>query len=123
MSIKRLGGASVKYFLVKQLETGDWVGCDESDNQNAAVQCRLGVMENATIKPISNSSVSIKNLVFYVSGDDNESITNQSKEGKVQVKFRIGIPVKKGVKTKIAEESYVTIQTTLSEKIWKKNTY
>jgi len=119
--IKRPLGTSARYYLIKKMDGGVWVGCNAEDNQSVAIQCYLGVMENNQVRPITAATVGLKNLSFFISGADQSALTNLSQEGKVQMRFDIGIPVRVGVKSEVSKSSFVTLQTTVSEKIYRKD--
>ncbi len=70
---------------------------------------------------ITSEIVTVKNLHFYPSGSSASGTTNEWLEGKVQVVFDIGLTGGKWVSSAIAENSFITIQTTVSEKIYKGN--
>ncbi|MCK9272162.1 type II secretion system GspH family protein [Candidatus Gracilibacteria bacterium] len=91
--------------------------CDSSCLENG-LNCYLGVLDGDRI---SDDRVEVKNLHFYISGNENNSITNIDNEAKVTMVFDLSIMPGKGIRTELAQETKMKIQTTISEKIYKNN--
>ncbi|MDD2487601.1 MAG: type II secretion system protein [Candidatus Gracilibacteria bacterium] len=70
-------------------------------------------------KRISDERVIINKLRFFISGT-NDDVTNLSREGKVTLVFELGIMPGKGLNADLAKTTKLNIQTTISEKIYKK---
>ena len=84
----------------------------------------LGLKEaSSSGDPVSltSNAVIIKNLRFNVSGKSGSGVTNSDVEGKVQVVFDIGLSTRRGISKALSDSSFMTVQTTISEKIYKGN--
>jgi prepilin-type N-terminal cleavage/methylation domain-containing protein len=71
--------------------------------------------------PLTNDSVDIQKLTFNITWASNSGATNTTTEWKVQLVFDIGIAPKKWVSSDVVKASVITVQTTISEKIYKEN--
>lgn len=63
----------------------------------------------------------IENIRFFLSGNTGDSLTNESQEGKVTIVLSISIALNAGVASDLAKSSHMSIQTTISEKAYKKD--
>ena len=71
---------------------------------------------------ITWEGVIIKNLFFSLSWTGwTSTMTNNDKEWKVQMVFEIGLAPKWNISVQSVQNSFITIQTTISEKIYKSN--
>jgi len=91
--------------------------CDTTCYENA-LNCYLWVLE---WDRVSDERVQVNNLHFYISGSWNNSITNMSNEAKVTLVFDLSIIPGKWIRSELANETKMKIQTTISEKIYKNN--
>lgn len=91
--------------------------CDLSCYENW-LNCHLWVLD---WNRISDETVKVDNLRFYISWSWNNSITNTDNEAKVTLVFDLSIMPGKGIRPELAEETKMKIQTTISEKIYKNN--
>jgi hypothetical protein len=74
-----------------------------------------------TRKALSDNRVSVENIRFFISGNPNASITNLSQEGKVTIIISLRISTKAGISSEIAKSAHMSVETTISEKIYKQN--
>lgn len=105
-----------QYYLQQKTEDGaNYGACQESVTK---IPCQL---VSAQGEPITSDAVDVRDLSFLVTGTSGSGATNESIEGKVQLSFRIGIAPRKWVSSEIIKNSFITVQTTISEKIYKSN--
>ncbi len=74
-----------------------------------------------TRKALSDNRVSVENIRFFISGNPSTSITNLSQEGKVTIILSLRISNNAGIHSEIAKNTHMSIETTISEKIYKQN--
>jgi len=111
-----------KYYPMKDSISGP-ILCSEMDQKDMKIHCYIGKENSSGIrKAISNESVRIENIRFFLSGNTGESsVTNLSQEWKATIVFSLGIENKVGVSSEIAKNTHMSIETTISEKVYKKN--
>ncbi|NCP76636.1 hypothetical protein GW830_00615 [bacterium] len=97
--------------------------CSETDQKDMKIHCYIGKEDiSGNRKAVSDDRVRIENIRFFLSGNTGESsVTNLSQEGKVTIVLSLGIENKAGVSSEIAKNSHMSIETTISEKVYKKN--
>lgn len=110
-----------RYYPMKDSLSGPII-CTESDQKNPNIHCYIGKEDSLNQrKPISDDRVRIENIRFFLSGDTGESLTNFSQEGKVTIVLSLWIENKTWVNSEIAKNTHMLIETTISEKVYKKN--
>lgn len=109
-----------KYYLMT--DRGSWPTiCNEIEQKDPLIHCYIGKEDiTGTRKAISDERVRIENIRFFLSGNTGESLTNLGQEGKVTLILSIGIENGVGVSSDIAKGTRMSIQTTISEKAYKK---
>jgi hypothetical protein len=70
-------------------------------------------------QPLGSADVKIRNLRFYISGTDLDSITSDDFVPKVLVSFEIGIAASRGLNAAFSIPSYIRVETVVSEKPYK----
>ncbi len=111
-----------KYYPMMANGVGVIVQCTTVDQQNPLKHCYVGREDSSgNRKAISDARVRIENVRFFLSGDAGEGVTNQSQEGKVTLVLSLGIENTAGVNSELAKHTHMSIQTTISEKAYKKD--
>lgn len=96
--------------------------CNETEQKDIKMQCYIGIEDiNNTRKALSDDRVSVENIRFFISGNPGTNINNLSQEGKVTIVLSLRISNKAGVNSDIAKNARMSIETTISEKIYKQN--
>lgn len=109
VNVTKLYVWSNRYFLARKADTGDFVEVsDMTVCQSVTSECVF--VKNAD--PLSNSFVTFTDIQF--------TITNASTP-KVTINFTMKPSWKKWIKPKLIEESELTFQTTITERIIKSN--
>ncbi|MBP8016922.1 prepilin-type N-terminal cleavage/methylation domain-containing protein [Candidatus Gracilibacteria bacterium] len=106
----------IKYYLMKDI-LGTITICDIGVFDK---DCFFGSMSGSSFKKISDDRVEIRNVKFFISGSGSENIQNTNAEGKVTMVFDLGIAPGKGILSDLAKEYSIKVQTTISEKIYKR---
>ncbi|MDD5376853.1 MAG: type II secretion system protein [Candidatus Gracilibacteria bacterium] len=110
-----------KYYPMKDSLNGP-ILCNEEDQKDPKVHCYVGKEDSTGYrKAISDNRVRIDNIRFFLSGNTGDSITNLSQEGKATIVLSLGIEQKTGVSSDVAKNAHALIETTISEKVYKKN--
>ncbi|EKE26320.1 MAG: hypothetical protein ACD_4C00337G0008 [uncultured bacterium (gcode 4)] len=92
--------------------------CDVDNSCDTDNSCYLWKLN---WKKISDGRVWVKNIKFYISWKPNDTnITNKDAEWKATVAFELGIAPGRWISSSLAKEIKMNIQTTISEKIYKK---
>lgn len=110
-----------KYYAMKD---GIWwpTLCSPEDEKNLRIHCYIGKEDaSGKRKAISDERVRIENARFFLSWDAGTSITNLSQEGKVTIVLSVWIEPKAWINSEIAKNTRMNIQTTISEKAYKKD--
>lgn len=110
----------IRYYPMKDSGSGPVI-CNENDLVDITVHCYLGKESGTERIAITDSSVRIDKIRFFLSWNTGDSITNLSQEGKATMVLSLGIEAKSGISTEMAKSSHLQIQTTISEKVYKKN--
>lgn len=103
-----------KFCLMKQ--DNDY--CDSTCN-SSNINCSLWIL--GTHERINTSDVVVNNLRFYISGEWSDNITNLENPSKVTLVFDLSVRPWKWLKSEIAKNTTIKIQTTINEKIYKNN--
>lgn len=110
----------VRYYPMKDSLAGPTL-CHESDLTNLATHCYIGREQWGERIALTTANVRIEDIRFFFSGTSKDTATNLSNEGKVTIVTSMGIEKKSGVSDAIVQNTHMRIQTTVSEKIYKKN--
>ncbi len=106
----------IKYYLMKDI-LGTITICDiwvfDKD-------CFFWSMSGSSFKKISDDRVEIRNVKFFISWSGSENIQNTNAEWKVTMVFDLWIAPWKGILSDLAKEYSIKVQTTISEKIYKR---
>ena len=110
-----------RYYTIKDGIGGATI-CTEAEQKDLKIHCYMGKEDvSGNRKALSDDRVRIEHLHFFISGDTGTSLTNNSQEWKVTINIKIGIEKKVGITSEIAKNTHMLIQTTISEKVYKKN--
>ena len=109
-----------QYFAMKENTTGTIEQCKDVDLQNPLTHCYIGRKSGSTYKYLSDKRVRVENIRFFLSGNPSNTLTNESQEWKATIILTLRIENTAGVSSEIAKSSQMTIQTTISEKAYKK---
>ncbi|MDD5197844.1 MAG: type II secretion system protein [Candidatus Gracilibacteria bacterium] len=110
-----------RYYPMKDSLSGP-VLCTDADQKDPNIHCYIGKEDSLNRrKSISDDRVRIESVRFFLSGDTGESLTNLSQEGKVTIVLSLGIENKVGISSEIAKNTHMLMETTISEKAYKKN--
>ncbi len=111
-----------KYYPMKADTLGSIVRCSDEDEKNPKIHCYIGKEDTVgNRKAISDKRVRIENIRFFISGDRGETITNQGVEWKATIVLGLGIENTAWVSMEIAKSTHMSIETTISEKVYKKD--
>lgn len=110
----------VRYYPMRDSSAGP-VGCNEADFVNIATHCYIGREQWGVRTPLTSNSVRIDSVRFFISGTGKDVATNLSDEGKATIILSLGIEKRAGVSDAIVQNTHMRVQTTVSEKIYKKN--
>lgn len=111
-----------KYYPMKDGLVGWPILCSEADQKDIKMQCYMGIEDIFnTRKALSDNRVSVENIRFFISGNPSTSITNLAQEGKVTIILSLRISNSAGIHSEIAKNTHMSIETTISEKIYKQN--
>jgi|GEM_PF-6295294 len=97
------------------------IRCNESDLTNLATHCYIGREQSGERVALTTPNVRIEDIRFFFSGTAKDIATNLSNEGKVTIMLSLGIEKRAGVSDAIVQNTHMRVQTTVSEKIYKKN--
>ncbi|EKD30065.1 MAG: hypothetical protein ACD_78C00167G0001, partial [uncultured bacterium (gcode 4)] len=110
----------VRYYPMKDSLSGP-ISCNEADLANLATHCYIGREQSGERVTLTTPNVRIEDVRFFFSGTAKDVATNLSNEGKVTIMLSLGIEKKAGVSDAIVQSTHMRVQTTVSEKIYKKN--
>ncbi len=99
----------------------DMTPCSQTDMDTPATNCLVGIQSGTGRIRVSDARVTIRRMRFFISGKGNSDITNKDHAGKVTVVFDIGVSTQAGIRSDIARDSTITVQTTIAEKPYKGN--
>lgn len=110
-----------KYYPMKETVAG-LVLCDAQDLSNISTPCFVGSENGSGIRTtITDARVKITSLRFFISGSEKQQTTNLGEEGKATIVFSLESATKAGLSSELAKYTTLTTQTTISEKIYKKD--
>lgn len=110
-----------KYYLMKNSMSGP-ILCTESEKNNPNIHCYIWKEDSTgTRKALSDDRVNIENIRFFLSWETGSSISSLSEEWKVTIVLSLWIEKKTWMSSDIIKNTHMFIETTISEKVYKKN--
>jgi hypothetical protein len=90
-----------------------------TDCKNLTQECFLWLANGSTTTKINGSDVQLKNLRFFISWKWYNELSNNEQEWKVTIVLDLWLSFKRWLASTLAKDSFLRVQTTISEKYYK----